>query len=63
MHTYQEHITLRGESNVKLKTMDTMGVQMKLVMLKVGHFEKPGKKNQSLLGLERLAIKCLIMIK
>lgn len=36
---------------------------MKLVMLKVGHFEKPGEKSQSLLGLERLAIKGLIMIK
>lgn len=34
---------------------------MKLVMLKVGHFEKPGEKSQSL--LERLAIKGLIMIK
>lgn len=48
---------------MKLKTMDTMEVQIKLVMLKVGRFEKPGEKNQSLLGLERLAIKGLIMTK
>lgn len=48
---------------MKLETMDTMGVQMKLVMLKVGRFEKPGKKNQSFLCLERLAMKGLIMIK
>lgn len=48
---------------MKLKTMHTVEVQMKVVMLKVGHFEKPGEKSQSLLGLKRLAIKGLIMIK
>lgn len=46
-HTHQGHITLGGESNVRLRTVDTMGVQMMLVMLKVGCSEKPGKRNQS----------------
>ena len=40
-----------------------MGVQMMLVMLKLGCSEKPGKGNESLLGLERLAVKDLILIK
>lgn len=30
--TYQEHITLREESNVFFRTMDAMGIQLKVLI-------------------------------